>query len=216
MLERLHHPRYRTVSTPSKDALRVLDVVLQTESAPEIAEIGIGIGATSLALAERMNNRGLLHLFDYDDRAKGLKSDLAERGFVNVEAHGNSRAQFDSYCWNLGQLLGATGSEGRFHFAYLDGAHSFMHDAAATVLLMRLVRVDGFLLMDDYTWTFAKSPTMNPDVNPGILEQYTKEQLEVPHVKLVCDLFLDPSPDFEIETLDDPISRRRRLYRRLR
>ncbi|MEM9300724.1 MAG: class I SAM-dependent methyltransferase [Pseudomonadota bacterium] len=216
MLERLHKPRYRFVSTPSEDALRVLDIVLQAEPDPEIAEIGVGIGATSLALAERLDQHGVLHLFDYEDRAEGLKVDLAERGFANVEAHANSRALFDSYSWNLGRLAAECGPEGRFHFAYLDGAHSFMHDAAATVLLMRLVRVGGFLLMDDYGWTFAKSPTLNPDVNPGILEQYTREQLEVPHVKLVCELFLDPSPDFEVEFLDGQISRARRLYRRLR
>lgn len=214
MLERRDNPRWKQVSKPSEDALRVLALVLDQVAEPEIAEIGVGVGATSVELARKMDGHGRLHLFDYDNRIKALRKDLAGLGFDNVVTYGNSRATYDSYAWNLAKLAGEVGPTGIFDFAYLDGAHSFVHDAPATVLLMRLVRPGGYLLVDDYDWTFANSPTLNPKASPLVASQYTQEQLEVPHVKLVCELFLDPSEAFLADDLEGTLSRHRRLYRR--
>jgi predicted O-methyltransferase YrrM len=54
---------------------------------PVIAEIGVGIGATTLAMAQALDNRGELHLFDL--RAT-IVADLAGRGFTSIRGFGNS------------------------------------------------------------------------------------------------------------------------------
>ena len=162
-----------------------------------------------------MGGHGSLHLFDYRNRVEELAGDLKKLGFSNIHTHGNSRARYDSYAWSLGKLLQETPDpEGYFHLAFLDGAHTFFHDAPANLLLMRLVRCGGYLLMDDYEWTLGASPTMNPKVSPEIAKQFTQEQIDTPHVRMICELFLERDSGFVREAFGD-ITENRRLYRRL-
>lgn len=46
-------------------------------------------------------------------------------------------------------------------------------------------------------WSIEKSPTCNPQKNPGILEAYTKEQIEACQIKMVKACFLDSDERFK-------------------
>lgn len=200
MLERLTDPRNAAIAKPNAHALALLDRVLARESDPVICEVGVGIGATTVELCRKLDNRGRILLFDFEDRLTDLGADLAGLGFGNVELHANTRRRHDSYNWSLAKILQARRSAGEapglFDFAFLDGGHAFHHDAPAAMILKELLKPGGVMLFDDYDWSFAVSPTMNPARNPGILEEYTEAQIETPHVRLICDLFLDHDPDY--------------------
>jgi predicted O-methyltransferase YrrM len=215
MLERLTDPRAKTISTPSPEAVLLVTRLLAEKAEPIIAEVGVGIGATSVALCRLLENRGELHLFDFQDRLDALKHDLNGLGFTNVRCAGNSDKTYDSYAWTLAQLLSQRrhlDEPGLFDFVYLDGGHAFHLDAPAAVILKDLLLPGGTLLFDDLTWSFAKSPTNNPRVRPEIAKQYSAEQIETPHVKLVCELFFDRDARFERVPLD---IEHRRAYRKL-
>ncbi|WBV44032.1 class I SAM-dependent methyltransferase [Pseudoroseomonas cervicalis] len=219
MLEKLTDPANRHIAEPNRHALMLLGQVLEQEPQPVICEVGIGIGATVSAMCRLLDHRGTYHLFDYSSRLDDLKPDLDGLGFTNVVYHGNTRRKLDSYNWALARLLQARREAGGpvplFDFAFLDGAHAFHHDAPAALLLKELLKPGGIILLDDYDWSFAISPTMNPGVMPRILEAYTEEQIETPHVKLICDLFFDHDPAYR--KLDIGYGRRehRRAYRKL-
>lgn len=97
---------------------------------------------------------------------------------------------------------------------FLDGAHAFHHDAPATVILKELLKPGGIFLFDDYDWTFGASPTQRPAVKPEILKLYTEEQIQTPHLRLICDLFMDSDPDYEKVNLNFVGRERRRAYRK--
>ena len=48
MLEKITNDKFRAISKASPDALLVLDTILAENSSPVVAEVGIGIGATTL------------------------------------------------------------------------------------------------------------------------------------------------------------------------
>ena len=73
----------------------------------------------------------------------------------------------------------------------------FFHDALATVLLKRLIKPGGILIFDDVFWSFQKSPTSNPEVNPKILQDLTQEQIETEQIKRVIDLFMENDDGWE-------------------
>jgi predicted O-methyltransferase YrrM len=142
-----------------------------------------------------------------------LAADLRAAGFDNFRTLGNSRKTNDGYGWTLAMLLRrmrAEHPEGLFDFIYLDGAHVCEHDTLATVCAKALLKPGGTLLMDDYDWTIASSPTMRPAVNPTIRQHYTEAQIELSHVEMVCALLLDVDPAFEAI----PIGYRQREHRR--
>jgi predicted O-methyltransferase YrrM len=218
MLEKLADPRYQAIARPCEHAIDLVTRVVADTPEAIVCEVGIGIGATSLEICRTLDHRGQAWFFDYADRLAELATDLTAAGFTNFRTFGNSRRTFDSYAWNLAVLLRQTrdrGTEGLFDFVYLDGAHTFHHDAPATVCLKDLLKVGGYILMDDYDWTIAISPTMRPSVNPAVEQHYTDEQIELSHVEMVCSLFLDPDPRFVPVPIGYRGREHRRAYRRI-
>lgn len=218
MLEKLTDPRYATISQPSAHALDLARRVLAENPAPLMCEVGVGIGATSIELCRLLDGRGEIWFFDFAEKLEELAADLRGAGFGNFRTFGNSRRTFDSYAWTLAMQLRrrrARGEAGFIDFAYLDGAHTFFHDAPATMCLKEMVKPGGFLLMDDYDWTIAVSPTMRPTVNPAITQDYTEEQIELSHVEMVCALLLDEDPAFERVDIGYRRQEHRRAYRRV-
>lgn len=210
MLENIGTERYLSISTPVAEVALVLDKVLSENNSPTIAEIGTGVGATTKMIVEKLDNRGRLLIFDYHDRVSELVADFRELGYSNIEPFGNSRLRLDSYSWNLAQLALKARETGPFlDFAFLDGAHTFPVDAPATVVLKKLVKPGGFFLLDDLLWTMASAPSMKA----SSAEVYSPEQLETPHIQMICDLLMEDDPAFQRVT--DGVSRRRALYRKL-
>ncbi|KRE17649.1 hypothetical protein ASE63_00085 [Bosea sp. Root381] len=217
MLERIGKPEYASLSEHSAEMILLLEQILQNNGDPQIAEVGVGIGATSVKIAEKLANRGQLYLFDFNHNVAQLGDDLKALGFTNLRLHGSSKHTYDSYTWQLLKLAKfhqRLSPHGFFDLIYLDGAHTFIHDVGSTALCKKLVKPGGYLLMDDYNWTFNTSPTMNPEKMPQVATWYSQEQLETPHIKLVCEALLDGDPEFERDYLDGRVSPRRALYRK--
>jgi predicted O-methyltransferase YrrM len=183
--ERANYPR----------ALRVyghdevtIDFIKSTECR-HIAEFGIFEGYTSLEFARFLNNRGELHLFDYQDRVDAVQKKLAEAGFRNVRTFGCSYKLMDSYNWSLAKLLEES-SGPIYDYAFLDGAHTWAVDALNMLLADRLLKVGGYMDFDDYNWSLRKSPSMNPKKFPLTKKMFTEEQIDAKQVKMIVDILV--------------------------
>jgi predicted O-methyltransferase YrrM len=174
---------------------RTVEFFSQT-TASSYAEIGVYKGDTATEIANQLDGRGHLHLFDYDDRLREVERLLRTAGHDNVTLYPNSRRLLDSYNWSLMQLL----AEHRgpiFDYVFLDGAHTWAHDALAFLLIDRLLLPGGYIDFDDYTWTLRKSPSMNPAVFPEVEQLYTDDQIDTAQVALVVDLLVKLDPAYE-------------------
>jgi hypothetical protein len=86
-----------------------------------------------------------------------------------------------------------------FDFCYLDGAHDWTIDGLSVVLIERLLRPGGWLLLDDLRWTYADS-SRNPESYAGLSEPERTE----PPVAAVFELIVKPHPAFtEFVVQDD-------------
>lgn len=160
------------------------------------AEIGVYKADTALAIAGVLRGEGEIHLFDYEDRVEAAVARLRAAGHENVVAHPNSRRLLDSYNWSLMRVLQEHG--GRvFDYVFLDGAHTWAHDALAYVLADRLLAPGGYLDFDDYAWSLRGSPSMNPQVFPEVEQLYSDEQIDARQVALVVDLLVRPDGRYE-------------------
>ena len=175
----------------------------------DIAEIGVYHGHTSRALAAVLaRTGGSLHLFDFEDRARYVAALLQADGHTFVHAHGNSRKTHDSYNWSLKKLLDSTNGP-CFDYVFLDGAHTWAHDALAFFLADRLLRPGGHLDFDDHNWSLARSPTLRPSVFPRTAEDYTPEQIKCRQVKAILDLLVRRDSRYQ-EVVPDKIFRKTR------
>lgn len=154
-----------------------------------IAEIGIYEGDTSVHFADHLGEKGQLHLYDFEERVDAVADRLAARGFDGVVKHGTTHKTFDSYNWSLMQTL-EEHEEPIFDYVFLDGAHTWHHDALAFLLVDRLLVPGGYVDFDDYEWTLAGSPSLNPLAFPRTKDDYTAEQIDARQVELIVDLLV--------------------------
>jgi len=198
MIEKINMKGYETISKPSKNVIKYLKYLLELSEEPiTIAEIGIGVGATSVEIVKLLREKDSFYFFSYEKDVKELYDDLKGLDFCtcNLYPMGNTRRVYDSYNWNLSKLY-AEGDE-LFDLVYLDGAHSFAHDALATVLLKKLIKPRGILIFDDVEWSHAKSPTQNPQKRPKTLEEFNDEQINTEQVRKVIELFMENDDDWK-------------------
>ncbi len=128
-----------------------------------------------------------------------MEEDLQTRDFgvkCQVVTKGNSHEEWDSYNWNLSNMLFEMRERheaGIFDAVYLDGAHVFLHDGLAVCLLKELIKDGGYLILDDLFWKFSQS-AWGKKVGPGRL---TKEQMEDCQILRVQEIFLTTDPNWE-------------------
>ncbi len=171
------------------------------------AEIGVYEGHTAERIAAQLGGRGEIHLFDYEDKLAPVTARLRSAGYDNIVAHPNSRALMDSYNWSLMRMVQAHDAP-VFDYVFLDGAHTWVHDALAFSLADRLLEPGGYIDFDDYSWRLATSRSMRPDVFPDVRRLYSEEQIGEAQVALVVDLLVRRDGRYE-EVVRDKIFRKR-------
>lgn len=197
MLEKIGAPDFATLSESDRTVVDLVKAKVASEREPVFYEIGVGIGATTLAVAESMNNRGRIVFFSREPDVKALAEDLAARGFTNVDASWGSPGKvYSGYHFELARGFVA-GLLPPFDVAYVDGGHVFHLDAPAACVLKELCRPGGYIVFDDWHWNLARSPTMNPRKREATAREYDARQIETCHVQLVCRAVMDVDERFD-------------------
>ena len=190
---------------PFLSAIEFLSAMKQLKITPprsiKVAEIGIGFGATTLPALKLLDANDVYYAFDFEDTVKALEEDLQviARDFgikCQLVTKGNSHKQFDSYNWNLSNMIfemRKKNEAGIFDVVYLDGAHTLHHDGLAVCLLKELIKDGGFLILDDLFWSYNVSPKMR-EVGDQF---FSEEQVTDQQILRVQELFLSNDPKFE-------------------
>lgn len=198
MIEKINTEGYETISKPSQSVINVLENLLESNKRPiVVAEVGVGIGATSVEIAKRLRDIDSFYFFSFEEDVKELFVDLKDADYCKCKLYpmGNSTVKYDSYNWKLSSMC--LENEMVFDIVFLDGAHSLFHDGLATVLLKKLIKPGGILIFDDVFWSYMSSPKNNPEKRPEILEDYTREQIETEQIKRVINIFMENDDEWE-------------------
>ncbi len=114
----------------------------------------------------------------------------------------------DSYNWSLMRMLEQSDGRPVFDYVFVDGAHTWAHDALAFLLVDRLLVPGGYVDFDDYRWSLRNSPSMNPQAFPDVEVLYSEEQIDSRQVALVVDLLVRPDSHYE-ELVENKVFRKR-------
>src|SRR4051794_19057406 len=175
----------------------------------EVLELGTahGVGATYLAAALEDNGAGRLTTVDfagaaYDPAPETVLARAGVAGRVVIVR------EFSSYTWWLKEQVQARSDaagnvEPPYDFVYLDGAKNWTIDGPAGVLVGKLLRPGGWLLMDDLDWTYAQDPRR--EATDGIVHRELSEpERTQPHLRAVFDLIVAQHPAFtELKVQDE-------------
>ncbi len=168
----------------------------------DVLELGTahGVSAAYMAAALEANGGGHLVTVDhagaaYDPSPEQVleQAGLSDRVTI-VRRH-------SSYNWFLKeQIETASDAAGNcrphYDFCYLDGSKNFNIDGLAVVLIEKLLRPDGWLLMDDLEWTYEHNPWILPDGDGKPLGPLSESERTQPHLLAVFELIVKQHPSF--------------------
>lgn len=163
-----------------------------------VLEVGTAnaVGTSYIAAAlEENGDGGRVTTLDRTDSdyQPGPDKVLADVGLAHLVER--VRTPDTSYNWWLKKQIQARSDaagncEPVYDFVFLDGAHEFNIDGLAVVLLGKLLKPGGWLLLDDMAWTFGADPgSPRP---PHISE----EELAEPHIQAAFDVLVKTDPSF--------------------
>ena len=191
------------IAEPCKEILNQIKILKkENNNGIVVSEIGVGIGATTMEILKLLEKKDILILFDYTSVLNRMKSTLHEsnKNGVKIVICSNSNCFYDSYSWKLLKMVIKKKElqiDGYFDLVYLDGAHTYLIDSTATCALKELMKLNGRIVFDDYGWSMKLSPTNNLVKNTIKNLKYTVEQIQKPHIKMVCTAFMDTDARYE-------------------
>jgi predicted O-methyltransferase YrrM len=180
---------------------RVYDHIFES-GAEDVLELGTahGVGAAYMAAALQARGAGHLTTVDYAGASfDPSPEEVLERAGLTdwvtvIRAH-------SSYNWFLKQTIeecsdAAGNCRPRFDFCYLDGSKNFNVDGLAVVLVEKLLKPGGWLLMDDLEWTYERNPWIAPTGDGRPLGPLSASERTEPHLLAVFELIVAQHPSF--------------------
>jgi predicted O-methyltransferase YrrM len=180
---------------------RVYDHVRNTQPAHAL-ELGTahGVSAAYIAAALEANGEGDLVTVDHGaaDYEPSPQEVLGRAGLAHrvTIVHRHS-----SYNWYLKEEIEAASDaagncEPRYDFCYLDGSKNWNVDGLAVILVEKLLRPNGWLLMDDLEWTYESNPWIAPTGDGRPLGPMSESERTEPHLLAVFELIVKQHPSF--------------------
>ena len=189
------------------EARRLYDHIRAT-GAQDILELGTAHGASAAYMAAAVDENGAGRVTTiehatavHDPRPEEILSSVSLSRRVELV-----RLEHSSYAWWLKEQVERNSDEHGncepiFDFCYLDGAHNFTIDGLSVVLVEKLLRPGGWLLLDDLNWIYrvGKYP---PGQGPDDL-RLSSEERATPHMRAVFELIVKQHPSFSSFRVED-------------
>ncbi|HEX2677269.1 MAG TPA: class I SAM-dependent methyltransferase [Polyangiales bacterium] len=177
---------------------RLYDFVL-AHKPKQLLELGFWHGKSSCYTAAALHELGAGHLTTVDlESARKNEPNIHEllkktglSSFVTVNHEATS------YTWFLKKALAAATVDGhtvpKYDLCFIDGAHSWEADGLSFFLADKLLNPGGYMLFDDYSWSYATSTALK---NTDFVRNMPADEREEPHVKLIFELLVKQHPSY--------------------
>jgi predicted O-methyltransferase YrrM len=168
----------------------------------QVLELGTAHGVSAAYIAAALEANGSGHLTTVDHAGASFDPGPQEvLGRAGLEHRVTIVHEHSSYNWFLKQQVedasdGAGNCTPRYDFCYLDGSKNFNIDGLAVVLIEKLLRPGGWLLMDDLEWTYEHNPWIVPSGDGNPLGPLSDSERTEPHLRAVFELIVKQHPSF--------------------
>jgi predicted O-methyltransferase YrrM len=178
----------------------VYDHVRSTK--PEVVlELGAAHGVSSAYIAAALEENGGGTVTTVESSAVTFEDPTAEELLdrIGLARFATVDRRFSTYTWFLKEQIQARSDaagncDPLYDFCYLDGAKNWTTDGLAVLLVEKLLRPGGWLLMDDLDWTY--SPVDDETVGVTEVAPMSPAERSEPHLRAVFELIVKQHPSF--------------------
>ena len=174
-----------------------------------VLELGTARGGSAVFIAAALQANGTGHLTSVDSLRWQRTDPSPHEVLDQAGLHDwvTLDATYSTYTWFLkAQIESHLRPSGAVRPAYdlifLDGAKNWTTDGLAVVLAEKLLRLDGWLLLDDLGWIYGKAgrAAQHYDIR---LDQLSAQEREEAHLRAVFELLIQTNPAFDRFVIQD-------------
>jgi predicted O-methyltransferase YrrM len=164
-------------------------------------ELGHAHGASSAYIAAALDEAGghldTVDLLSAANRVPNLESLLAKMNLAHLVT---INREVNSYTWFLKKKIAARTADGIcrpcYDFCYIDGAKNWTMDGLAFFLADKLLNENGWILFDDYNFTYEKYLKRREVLDGITLRDLGPEQRAEAHVEQIYQLLVRQHPGY--------------------
>jgi predicted O-methyltransferase YrrM len=174
---------------------------IRREKPRSCLELGHAHGASSTYIAAALEEIGghldTVDLLSAADRTPNLEALLLKTGLTGlVTIH----REVNSYTWFLKKKIASQSRNGVcrpcYDFCFIDGAKNWTIDGFAFFLVDKLLNQNGWILFDDYSFTYEKYLKRREVLDGITIRQLGPDERAEPHVQLIYELLVRQHPAY--------------------
>ena len=191
------------------DARILYDLIIQ-EKLTNVLELGIAHGTATCYMAAALQELGEGSINAVDLTKDKYVEPLAEEQLAKtgLAEFANVIRMQTGYTWFLHNEIAKCTKDSVCEEVYdlciIDGPKNWTIDGAAFFFADKLLKKNGWIIFDDYKWTYANADD-HKDSTDGITHRLlSKEEKEIPHIREVFELLVKQHPNYgNFVVLDD-------------
>lgn len=185
----------------TKDHGQYLYNMILEQKLTDILELGIAHGTATCFMAAALQElgRGCITAVDLID-VNFQPTAEAQLKKVGLDAYAKVVRMKSGYTWFLHDEIARRTKDDKCEEAYdlciIDGPKNWTIDGAAFFMADKLLRKNGWMIFDDYDWTYA-SVSRDGDATDGISHRSMSEaEMKTPQVREVFQLLVKQHPNY--------------------
>lgn len=193
------------------NAQRLYNLIL-SENIDNILELGFAHGTATCHMAaalEEKNAKGLVTAVDLIEKKDHYKPPIEELlRITNLENRVRVVREQTGYVWFLHEEIAENTNDGMCNPIYdlciIDGPKNWAIDGAAFFMADKLLKTGGWLIFDDYNWTYDAADKRRTQTDGITHRQLSDRERTIPHIKEVFELLVMQHPGYgQFEILPD-------------
>lgn len=175
-----------------------------------VLELGIAHGTATCYIAAALKAKGGGQVTAVDLlSAKDVYTPSAEEQLesTGLSGFGAVHRMQTGYAWFLhDEIIRCTENDicrPKYDLCIIDGPKNWTIDGATFFMADKLLRKDGWIIFDDYNWTYASAANRRAATDGITHRELSKDELELPHIREIFELLVKQHPSYGRFTLLD-------------
>lgn len=189
--------------TTERNAEKLYNFIIDN-NIKDVLELGFAHGTASCYIAAALDELRCGKLVSVDlksaeDLFKPTINDLLTK--TNLESYVTIVREETGYNWFLHDDIEKNTKDyccsSKYDLIIIDGPKNWTIDGGAFFLADKLLNENGWIIFDDYSWTYATAHKQGSDETDGILHNSLSDrELTIPHIKEVFQLLVMQHPNY--------------------
>ncbi|BCU11907.1 O-methyltransferase [Microcystis aeruginosa] len=185
-----------------RNARYLYDLII-SEKIENILELGIAHGTATCYMAAALDELGAGKISSIDlleRKSEYQPSPEEQLTKANLEKYVQITRMQTGYTWflhdEIKRLTTANYCQPKYDLCIIDGPKNWTIDGCAFFLVDKLLKENGWIIFDDYSWTYAAADKRREETDGISHRKLSEAERNTPHIKEIFELLVMQHPNY--------------------